>query len=119
MFKFKLTEKHYAALILLAVIVLTYCFAPEDLNLQAVLILKVAKVGLFVGLITGLLIFLRGTSYDVLGAIFPSPYKQEIDEATGLLIDVVPDPVANAFHAIAVSVFIVGFAVAVALVIAQ
>lgn len=108
--KLQFNERHYTVFAVLLVILMSYLFAPADLGLRELVIVKLTYVAIFLGTVGGLLYFLRGTSYDVIGAIFPPPAKEVATE---------DEPLVHALHAVAVALFIVGMLIAFALVIGR
>ena len=87
-------EKHFAGFLVAIIIATSFLFAPADIGLRELVLVKMTYVAMLLGTVFGFLHFLRGTRTDVIKEIF--------EEENG-----------------AAAVFVVGLIIALALVIGR
>ena len=79
-------EKFFAFLTVAVVILLSFLFAPADIGLRELVLVKMTYVALLFGTVFGLLHFLRGTKTDVIKEIFEEKNSAAALFVVGMII---------------------------------
>lgn len=79
-------EKHFVTLLVGIIIAVSFLFAPADIGLRELVLVKMTYVALLFGTVFGFLHFLRGTKTDVVKEIFAEKNTAAALFVVGLII---------------------------------